>query len=546
MTCGILSTVKLPWKLKKRSTGYLKRLQVLRRRFGVEVAARSGPSHFSSRIGVVLSGGGARGAYEAGVLMAFQDAKVPTHIITSTSVGSINAASYVAHSEGLVGKAESLVASWIELTPAMVGIDWSRYIFVLAGLVAASAGLGNLLWQWMQDRGVYFHAHNPKLTWLALAAAGIAILFFSDRLSYIGYLALNLLRGRPWEPDRRKAWISLGANLLVWGFILIFLDFTHVHVPGPGNKYFELSAPLPVVLCIFVGWAGWRILRSPISKLSHRFLRMPLRTGLFANFERTKFLRARIPEKGIQQSDIRVVMTATDLHRGTARFFCNASVEELLGDPGVHQDFVRDEIEYSDDMVQAAVASSAFTFAYEAVPYQGRLWTDGGIVANEPIRPALRLGADVLFLVMMSPLHGPDEAGQVKTLLDVGIHAVDILVSNNFKSDISLLSNINQLCSLYAGELGVKPEQLELEIGAQHYRYVRSFNIAPQKPLPATTLDFDGELIAPIIVQGYKDATKVLKEFLDYEAARPARESCQVVRLKAERPEGNFRTSVGR
>ena len=55
---------------------------------------------------------------------------------------------------------------------------------------------------------------------------------------------------------------------------------------------------------------------------------------------------------------------------------------------------MRTEIEHSEDMVQAAVASSAYTFAYEAVPHEGRLWTDGGIVTNEPIRPALRLGAD--------------------------------------------------------------------------------------------------------------------------------------------------------
>jgi predicted acylesterase/phospholipase RssA len=50
------------------------------------------------RIGVVLSGGGARGAYEAGVLLAFGHAKLPTHVVSAASIGSINAASYVAHS----------------------------------------------------------------------------------------------------------------------------------------------------------------------------------------------------------------------------------------------------------------------------------------------------------------------------------------------------------------------------------------------------------------------------------------------------------------
>ncbi len=532
-----------PWKFKKRSTGSLKRLQVLRRRFTKEIDARA-PSKCCSRVGVVLSGGGARGAYEAGVLMAFQDAKIPTHIIASTSVGSINAASYVSHAEGLVGNAEKLVASWMELTPDMLGIDWSRYIFALAGLIAASAGVGNAIWTWMRENGLYLHTYHPKLTWLALAFAGMAILFFADRLSYIGHIAINMMRGHPWEPDNRKAWISLGANLLVWGFILLFLGSTRVHLPGPKNEYIDLRAPIPVILCIAAGWGGWRLLRDPISKLSHNFLRMPLRTGLFANFERSKFLRKRISETGIQRSPIRVLMTATDLHHSAGRFFCNAKIEDLLQDPDVHEEFVRTEVEHSEDMVQAALASSAYTFAYEAVPYQGRLWTDGGIVTNEPIRPALRLGADALFLVIMTPLQGPDDAGQIKTLLDVGIHALDILVSTNFKYDITMLGNINELCCQYAKELGVQPEQLELEIGKQHYRYVKSFTVAPAKPLPATTLDFEGEIIAPIIVQGYKDATKVLKEFLDYDAVRPARESCQRVRLAAQRPEGNFHVAA--
>jgi hypothetical protein len=237
-------------------------------------------------------------------------------------------------------------------------------------------------------------------------------------------------------------------------------------------------------------------------------------------------------------------MTATDIQHGTGRFFSNTPVEVLAADPGVHRDFVRREVENPRDLVQAAVASSSFTFAYEAVPMEGRLWTDGGIITNQPMLPALRLGADVLFLVLLTPLQGGDDSGSIQTFLDVGIHAVDILISKNFRSDIALLNNINRLCTAYAAEIGVKPEQLELEIGGQHYRYVKSFTIAPHDPLPALTLDFDGEIIGPVIVQGYKDAGQVIQTFFAYEAARPLRESRRVVRLAAERPEGNFRVTT--
>ena len=147
----------------------------------------------------------------------------------------------------------------------------------------------------------------------------------------------------------------------------------------------------------------------------------------------------------------------------------------------------------------------------------GRLWTDGGIMTNQPVLPALRLGADVLFLILIAPLEGADQTEAIKTFLDVGVHAVDILISKNFKSDIAMLSSINRLCTVYAAEMGVKPEQVELEIGKQYYRFVKFFNIAPHKPLPADALDFDSEIVSPIIVQGYRDARAVLQHFLDYE-----------------------------
>ncbi|HLW54959.1 MAG TPA: patatin-like phospholipase family protein [Candidatus Angelobacter sp.] len=529
-----------PRDSKARSQAALEELARLRSEFK-QAALGGRPGQFASRIGVVLSGGGARGAYEAGALMAFQDAAVPTHIITASSVGSINAASYASHADGLIGKADSLVQAWIDLTPATLGIDWSRYILILAGLVAATAGVGNFIWEWFKEHGIYLHAHHPKITWLALAAAGAVVLFFSDKLSYIVYVARNRFHNRRWEPDRGKAWISLGANLLVLCFLILFLGFTHLHLMSTSEgQTLEFSAPIPLILLALMLWGIYHLLREPISKLSHKFLRLPLRTGLFPNFERIKFLRARIPQESLANSAIRVIMTATDIEHGTGRFFSNATPEALLADPGVNQDFVRREVEKPPDLVQAAVASSSYTFAYEAVPMGGRLWTDGGIMTNQPVLPALRLGADVLFLVLLAPLVGGDDSGAIETFLDVGVHAVDILISKNFKSDIMLLNNINQLCSAYAAELGVKPEQLELEIGEQHYRYVQSFTIAPAAPLPALALDFDGEIIGPIIVQGYKDASRVIREFFAYESTRPARDTRRVVKLAAERVEGNF------
>src|SRR4029077_17419552 len=279
----------------------------------------------------------------------FQDAQVPTHIIAATSVGSINAASYAAHAEGFVGRAEPLIDAWLELTPATLGIDWSRYIFLLAGLVAASAGIGNFLWLWMQQHGIFLHAHHPKFTWLALGVAGVSILIFADKLSYVGYVLIKFLRGHQWEPDWRKTWVSIGANVLVWGFIVLFLAFTYIHLPLDGNGSYRMTPHVPMIFAILIALGVYRLLQDPLSKLSHRFLRMPLRTGLFPNFDRIKFLRARIPADKLRNSAIRAIMTATDIQRGIARFFSNTSVDVLVTDPGAQEDFVRREVEQPQD-----------------------------------------------------------------------------------------------------------------------------------------------------------------------------------------------------
>ena len=66
---------------KTRGAAAMAALEVQRQSFRESLAAEPLPKEFSSRVGVVLSGGGARGAYEAGVLMAFQDAAVPTTLL---------------------------------------------------------------------------------------------------------------------------------------------------------------------------------------------------------------------------------------------------------------------------------------------------------------------------------------------------------------------------------------------------------------------------------------------------------------------------------
>jgi NTE family protein len=74
------------------------------------------------KVGFVLSGGGSRGAYEAGIIHYLRTdlarrigRHVPIDIVTGTSVGAINAAFLAATMEDPVSQAEQIVAGWRSL-----------------------------------------------------------------------------------------------------------------------------------------------------------------------------------------------------------------------------------------------------------------------------------------------------------------------------------------------------------------------------------------------------------------------------------------------
>src|SRR4051812_13665238 len=80
-------------------------------------------------MGLVLSGGGSRAAYQAGVMRAVADIcikmnpdrrELPFKIITGVSAGAINAAYLACNADSALRASESLVRIWKNLTPDQV------------------------------------------------------------------------------------------------------------------------------------------------------------------------------------------------------------------------------------------------------------------------------------------------------------------------------------------------------------------------------------------------------------------------------------------
>jgi NTE family protein len=72
-----------------------------------------------ARVGLVLPGGGARGAYQVGVLHAISDVLLgdrnPFPVVVGASVGAINAVAVACHARNFGAGVERLVDLWSDI-----------------------------------------------------------------------------------------------------------------------------------------------------------------------------------------------------------------------------------------------------------------------------------------------------------------------------------------------------------------------------------------------------------------------------------------------
>lgn len=508
-----------------------KELEQARASLRAELGAADGAARtFAGRISVVLSGGGAFGAYEAGALLAFQDADVPTPIIAATSIGSINAASYAAHSDTTVGNAEPLVEAWMRLTSAAVGIQWIGYGWMLAGFVAVVAGLVNLAGLALQRAGMTLHLHHALWVWVTLTLCGVAALLLFEHLPYLLHAVAATARRRIWKFDRRRLALSAAANILVLVFLIVLLDPLHLHtrLPGmlSGRPYAAIAVTAAIVGSLIV---LYRVSAAAIGRMVHRLLRVFLRQGLFDNFERERLLSAHIHADRLRGSPIRLLVTTTDLEHGAARYFSNVPCDIVAADPRADRRFVESRVCQADDLIAAIMASSAVPIVYAPVAIDGRPHADGAIAGNQPLRPAVGLGADVIFVVNLDPFAARRTVGN--TFVDVGLQALALMMSWSLVADMEALEQINSWCARAAARCGLAPEQVLLHLGDRRFRYIKLFPIQPESPLQGTVLDFGGRGTADALVRGYRDAAAQIIAFGAYAGEVPFAEPRRTIEV---------------
>jgi NTE family protein len=99
--------------------------------------------HSRPRVGLVLAGGGAKGAYQVGVVRRLAEAAVPVTALAGCSIGALNGA-VIAAARDLPDAAERLASLWSEVSAIAGPAPEVTALDAPPGLVAVSRALADL------------------------------------------------------------------------------------------------------------------------------------------------------------------------------------------------------------------------------------------------------------------------------------------------------------------------------------------------------------------------------------------------------------------
>jgi NTE family protein len=219
------------------------------------------PVQDRGRLGLVLSGGGARGAYQVGVLKALaeflpRDAPVPFRVICGTSAGAITAAVVAAHATQFRAGVVNLERVWRNFhveqvfradTASMLrsGAHWALAVLSGGWLVPPPRSLfDNTPLRELLERHVNFARIRQALEHGHLEAVAISAAAYRRALSVAFYSAAQ--ERAPWlQSWRRGECAELGLDHLMASAAVPFL-FPPVYMGGEyyGDGAMRQSAPL--------------------------------------------------------------------------------------------------------------------------------------------------------------------------------------------------------------------------------------------------------------------------------------------------------------
>jgi NTE family protein len=175
----------------------------------------------------------------------------------------------------------------------------------------------------------------------------------------------------------------------------------------------------------------------------HCLFRWPPYKSLFDRAPWKSTLENYAPEKQLQQVTTPLYIVTTDIKTGHPVVYTNYSDHNK---PSYYQKvnaITHDHL----------LASSAIPYAYPKVGIKRKdEWVDhwdGAVMYNSPLRPAIDAGATEIFVVLLSPYHGPRASDAGLPPVPRGIVArigylLDLMILATFENDFEQMRKINR------------------------------------------------------------------------------------------------------
>ena len=442
-------------------------------------------------IALVLSGGGALGAYEVGVLKVLERLTLAPALVAGVSSGALNAVAWVA----LGGRCAALERVWLALRASSIGMRWVTLLVRALGVViilfamlevfltlagSPEIGVPSLLGR--RDIGGTYAVSVAldAAAWGLVAAVGIAVIALSRRAEEW------IARATPIS-DPQRWHLRLGYVLLAG--TAVHLVTLMAALPWPHR--FSATA-------LAFGFVAWLANRPGFGTGRLRTLLLRLLPeaggrGLWGSAARRRVLEALVAEGDaarLTAGPTRLAIGALAVDSGRMCHFVSgfepapefrARVEEALGEVVVARS--------PAEVVRAAVASSAMPGIFEPVRIGERDFVDPGGFSNQPLHAAIAAGADATIIVLLAPSSGPPPDRPARNLIELGGRLLEIANWRDLQVELRSLP----------------PEWARTGTPA------RVCVVEPREPLPGGVMDFGPARAAELIRRGEEDAWGALE-----------------------------------
>lgn len=444
------------------------------------------------RIALVLSGGGALGAYEIGVLRVLEQLALVPSLVSGVSIGAINAVAWLAAGRDVrpieqvwrTARAESLGVQWVSLALRVVGALTTLLAVVelFLGLLGTRE-LSGAYWLWRKSSArVDLWSTQLDLTcWAVLAIVGLLTALISRRLAR--NLDRRMQGGEPALLQRRLGRLALAAailHLVVW-----LMGWAWPH---------RFSAAM--VLLLTLAWLAGRPGRSGRWMRGLALGLMPETSGRgLWNGRARRGILERIVAAGdgraIAGAGSALVVSALAIDTGRIGHFVSWPDPDPTFEAHLVQE-LGEVLPVSDaaGMIDAAVASSAIPGLFQPERIGGRDFVDAGGFSNQPLHVAIASGADAVLVVLLSPSAAPTDVPSPPDVATLGGRLLELANWRDLQTELRHLP----------------------EGWTRDGMPARVCVVEPPAPLPASLLSFDPEGAATLIALGERDAWQALAE----------------------------------